>query len=81
MSRYYPGMTQKQHFQKFSSKLGEKTLKDLRAFAAEVQRPVAAILDEAVSDYLGKVRVREVFLSAASEVMEEHAALLKMLAK
>ena len=80
-SRYTDIMGKQEKFEKFSSKIGEKTLKNLRAYAAETERPISLIIDEAVSEYLDHVRVRSAFLDSASEVLDEHKDLLKRLAK
>ena len=66
---------------KFSSKMDEKVLEQLRAYAAESERNISAILSEAVGEYLARIRVRPVFIEAASQVIDENEELLERLAK
>ncbi len=66
---------------KFSSKIEKKVLEELRHYASESKKNISVVLNEAVSDYLAKVRVRPTFISASSAVMDEHKELLAKLAK
>lgn len=66
---------------KFSSKLDEATLDALRAHAEESGRPISALLDEAVRDYLERAAVRPAFRAATEEVLDAHAELLERLAR
>ena len=66
---------------KFSSKLDEATLAKLRSHAKDTGRSIAAVLTEAVEEYLDRARVRPAFRSAVDEVLEEHDELLDRLAR
>ena len=66
---------------KFSSKLEEKVLADLKAFAGESKQSISSVLNEAVSQYLERARVRPVFVETSKRVIEENAELLRELAK
>ena len=61
---------------KFSSKLSEEALAQLRELAKETRRPLAWVLDEAVRDYVGRARLRPAVLDAADAALDEHATLL-----
>ena len=67
--------------EKFSSKMSKKVLRDLRAYAEQSKIPISSVLDQAVADYLARIKVRPAFFVAAAEVMDEHDELLKRLAK
>ena len=58
-----------------------KTLRELRDYAAECGKPIAMILNEAVSEYLARADARPVFLDAAQKVIDENSDLLERLAK
>ena len=66
---------------KFSSKIEKKILEELRNYASESKKNISVVLNEAVAEYLAKVRVRPTFISASSAVMDEHEELLEKLAK
>jgi len=66
---------------KFSSKLDEETLEALRAYAAQTDRTISAVLTEAVRDYLARARVRPAFREATEDVLDRHAELLERLAR
>ncbi len=66
---------------KFSSKMDEKVLEDLRSFAKEQNMDISAVLTEAVCDLLNKKRVRPAFKKASVEAFEEFDEALKELAK
>ena len=66
---------------KFSSKMDASVLEDLREFAKRERKPISAILSEAVSEYLGRVKVRPVFRDSVDAVLNEHDELLESLAK
>lgn len=67
--------------QKFSSKMDAETLHELRSLAKRTRKPISAVLGEAVSEYLTRVKVRPIFRDAADHVLNEHDDLLKRLAK
>lgn len=66
---------------KFSSKMDEKILEDLRSFAKEQEMDISAVLTEAVSDLLNKKRIRPAFKKATDEAFIEFDEALKDLAK
>ena len=66
---------------KFSSKMDEEALEELRAHARDEGRTLAGLLTEAVRDYLATRRVRPAFREAAEAVLVEHDELLTRLAK
>jgi len=65
---------------KFSSKMDADVLEELREYAKRERKPISAVLSEAVSEYLGRVKVRPVFRDAADAVLDEHDELLERLA-
>jgi hypothetical protein len=73
----HAGMKQK----KFATQIEETTLEDLRAYARSTGRSISGVVNEAVGEYLKRASVRPAFRSAMDEVLEEHAELLKRLAK
>jgi len=73
----YAEMKQK----KFATQIEESTLEDLRAYAKSTGRSISGVVTEAVGEYLNRASVRPAFRSAMSEVLEDHAELLKRLAK
>jgi hypothetical protein len=66
---------------KFATQIEETTLEDLRAYAKSTGRSISGVVTEAVGEYLKRASVRPAFRSAMSEVLEDHAELLKKLAK
>jgi geranylgeranyl pyrophosphate synthase len=66
---------------KFSSKMDEKVLEELRQYAKEQERDISAVLTEAVKDLLQKKRLRPAFMKAADQAMEEFDQALEELAK
>ena len=66
---------------KFSSKMDEKVLENLRKFAKEQNRDISSLLTEAVEDLLQKKRVRPAFRQAADEAFKEFHEALGELAK
>ncbi|MCO6432036.1 MAG: hypothetical protein J5J00_14345 [Deltaproteobacteria bacterium] len=66
---------------KFSTKLSDEAIRELRGYAAESKRAIADIVDEAVLAHLRNIRVRPAFKHAVNEVIEQHAEALKRLAK
>lgn len=65
---------------KFSSKIDEKVLEDLRSYAASSNRNISDVLTEAVSEHLNRVRVRPAFRRATLSVLDRNGALLRKLA-
>lgn len=66
---------------KFATQIDEDVLKELKTFVDESDRSISSVVTEAVSEYLHRVRLRPAFRKAMDEVLEEHAELLKRLAK
>jgi hypothetical protein len=66
---------------KFATQMEETALEDLRAYAKSTGRSISGVVTEAVGEYLKRASVRPAFRSAMSEVLEDHAELLKRLAK
>lgn len=66
---------------KFATQIDESVLKDLKAYVKRSERSISKVVSEAVREYLQRVEVRPAFQSAMDEVLEDHAELLKRLAK
>ena len=66
---------------KFATQIDETALEELRAYARSTGRSISGVVTEAVGEYLQRVSVRPAFRSAMDEVLEDHAELLKRLAK
>jgi predicted transcriptional regulator len=66
---------------KFATQLDARVADELRSFAAETDRSISKVVNEAVAEYLAKYRVRPAFRAAIDEVITEHAELLGRLAK
>ncbi len=67
--------------EKFASQLDGELLKSLRQHAEASGRSISTLLDEAVREYLERVRVRPAFRAAMDEVLDEHDELLRRLAR
>jgi len=66
---------------KFATQIDEKALEELRAYSKTTGRSISSVVSEAVTEYLKRASVRPAFRDAMSEVLEDHAELLKKLAK
>ena len=66
---------------KFATQIDEKTLEELRSYAKTTGRSISSVVSEAVEEYLKRASVRPAFRDAMSEVLEDHAGLLKKLAE
>lgn len=66
---------------KFATQLDEKVLKDLRSYVSQTERSISSVVNEAVAEYLSRAQLRPAFRSAMNEVLDDHAELLKRLAK
>jgi hypothetical protein len=66
---------------KFATQIDEKALEELRSYAKTTGRSISSVVSEAVEEYLKKATVRPAFRDAMSEVLEDHAELLKKLAE
>lgn len=71
----------KMKLKKFATQIDESALKDLRAYAKNTGRSISGVVSEAVEEYLKRASVRPAFRNAMDEVLEDHAELLKRLAK
>ena len=71
----------KMKFKKFATQIDESALEDLRTYAKSTGRSISAVVTEAVGEYLKRASVRPAVRSAMDEVLEDHAELLKRLAK
>lgn len=66
---------------KFATQIDAKVLEDLKAFAKQTERSISKVVNEAVKSYIEKAQVRPAFKSAMDEVLDDHAELLKRLAR
>ena len=66
---------------KFATQIDEKALEELRSYSKSTGRSISSVVSEAVSEYLQRARVRPAFRDAMSETLDDHAELLKRLAK
>jgi len=66
---------------KFATQVDEKVLDELRAVAKETDTSLSRLVTEALAEYLQRVRVRPAFRAAMDEVVDEHAELLRRLAR
>ncbi len=66
---------------KFATQIDEKVLKDLKAFVDQNDRSISSVVSEAVAEYIHRAKLRPAFRSAMDEVLDDHAELLKRLAK
>ena len=66
---------------KFSTQVDEKVLRELRTVAAETDQSISTLVTEALAAHLQRVRVRPAFRSAMEEVLDEHAEVLRRLAR
>jgi uncharacterized membrane protein YheB (UPF0754 family) len=66
---------------KFSSKMDEKVLEELREFAKEENRDISSLLTEAVRDLLNKKRIKPIFQTVSDEAFDEFDEALEELAK
>ena len=66
---------------KFATQIDEVVLEELRKFAAETDKKISTVVNDAVLEVLKKNRVRPAFRSAMKEVIEDNKELLARLAK
>jgi hypothetical protein len=66
---------------KFATQIDETTLEELRSYSKTTGRSISSVVSEAVAEYLKRARVRPAFRDAMSETLDDHAELLKRLAK
>lgn len=66
---------------KFSTLVDEKVLSQLKQYSEESGKSISHVVNEAVSEYLQRTRVRPAFLKAMEKVLTEHEDLFRRLAK
>jgi hypothetical protein len=66
---------------KFATQIDETALEELRSYSKSTGRSISSVVSEAVQEYLKKARVRPAFRDAMSETLDDHAELLKRLAR
>ena len=66
---------------KISSKIEEKTWRDLKTFAGETHQSVSGLLSEAVREFLSRRRVRPAVLENLRRSLDENEELGKLLAR
>lgn len=66
---------------KFATQIDEDVLKDLKSYVKQADRSISSVVTEAVAEYLQRSKVRPAFRNAMDEILDEHAELLKRLAK
>lgn len=66
---------------KFSTLIDEKVLSQLKQYSEENGKNISWVVNEAVSEYLQRTRVRPVVRKAMDEVLRDHADLFRRLAK
>jgi hypothetical protein len=66
---------------KFATQIDETALEELRSYSKSTGRSISSVVSEAIVEYLQRARVRPAFRDAMSETLDDHAELLKRLAK
>ncbi|MGE3975750.1 MAG: hypothetical protein AB7F59_14590 [Bdellovibrionales bacterium] len=66
---------------KFATQIDEKVLKDLKSYVNAADRSISSVVSEAVAEYLQRSKLRPAFRNAMDEILDDHADLLKRLAK
>ncbi len=66
---------------KISSKVDELVWKELRGLAEETHQSISGLLNEAISDYVRRHRVRPEVLRHLEESMKENEELGRLLAE
>lgn len=66
---------------KFSTLIDEKVLAQLKQYSEENGKNISWVVNEAVSEFLQRTRVRPVVRKAMDEVLKDHADLFRRLAK
>jgi metal-responsive CopG/Arc/MetJ family transcriptional regulator len=67
--------------QKFATQLDEHVLEELRATAKETGQSISSLVQDALIEHLRRIRVRPAFREAMGTVLDEHAELLRRLAR
>jgi hypothetical protein len=66
---------------KFSTLVEEAVLSELKLYSQESGKSISWLVNEAVTEYLERSRVRPAFLTSMNRVLEKHADLMRRLAK
>lgn len=66
---------------KFATQIDENVLKDLKSYVGQTDRSISSVVSQAVAEYLDRAKLRPAFSKAMDEVLDDHAELLKRLAK
>jgi predicted transcriptional regulator len=66
---------------KFSAQMDAEVLEGLREHAARTGRTLGWVMTQASAQYLQREQLRDPFIAAAEEVLDEHAELLERLAR
>lgn len=67
--------------QKFATRIDELILAELRATAKETGQSISSLVQDALIEHLRRVRVRPAFRAAMGTVLDDHAELLRRLAR
>ena len=66
---------------KFSTLVDEKVLSQLKQYSEESGKSISWVVNQAVSEYLQRTRVRPEVRKAMNEVLRDHDDLFRRLAK
>lgn len=66
---------------KFSSKMDESVLSELREFAHQESREISSLLTEAVRDLLNRKKIKPIFQKVSDEAFSEFDEALQELKK
>ena len=66
---------------KFSTLVNEAVLAELKLYSQDSGKSISWVVNEAVTEYLQRSRVRPAFLSSMERVLDKHADLMSRLAK
>lgn len=66
---------------KFTTRVDEKVLEDLRAVAKETGTSISKLVTDALAAHVQRARVRPAFREAMEEVLDEHEEVLHRLAR
>jgi predicted transcriptional regulator len=66
---------------KFSAQMDSEVLERLREHAARTGRTLSWVMTQASAQYLQREQLREPFVAAADEILDEYAKLLERLAR
>jgi predicted transcriptional regulator len=66
---------------KFSTLVDEAILSELKQYSEDTGKSISWLVNEAVTEYLERSRVRPAFLASMNRVLEKHSDLMRRLAK